>query len=87
MLVRALIADGLSRVRAGDAPGSRAARVGVSRRIGRQDRRRVQRRSLAACDLVVWYTGGVVEAQDPTGAAYGDRRLVVVRHLPPEAAP
>jgi sigma-B regulation protein RsbU (phosphoserine phosphatase) len=36
---------------------------------------RVQRRALQAGDLVVWYTDGVVEAQDPAGAAFGDRRL------------
>ncbi|HSR98139.1 MAG TPA: PP2C family protein-serine/threonine phosphatase, partial [Kofleriaceae bacterium] len=36
---------------------------------------RLQRRLLEAGDLVVWYTDGVVEAQDPAGAAYGDRRL------------
>jgi serine phosphatase RsbU (regulator of sigma subunit) len=36
---------------------------------------RIQRRALAAGDLVVWYTDGVVEAQAPSGAAFGDRRL------------
>jgi serine phosphatase RsbU (regulator of sigma subunit) len=36
---------------------------------------RVQRRPLQAGDLVVWYTDGVVEAQDPTGVPFGDRRL------------
>jgi serine phosphatase RsbU (regulator of sigma subunit) len=36
---------------------------------------RVQRRALQAGDLVVWYTDGVVEAQDPSGATFGDRRL------------
>jgi serine phosphatase RsbU (regulator of sigma subunit) len=36
---------------------------------------RVQRRTLAAGDLVVWYTDGVVEAQDPSGVPFGDRRL------------
>ena len=36
---------------------------------------RVQHRSLQAGDLVVWYTDGVVEAQDPAGAPFGDRRL------------
>jgi len=36
---------------------------------------RLQRRPLHAGDLVVWYTDGVVEAQDPSGAAFGDRRL------------
>jgi serine phosphatase RsbU (regulator of sigma subunit) len=42
---------------------------------GRSDPTRVQRRPLEAGDLVVWYTDGVVEAQAPSGAAYGDRRL------------
>lgn len=36
---------------------------------------RVQHRALEAGDLVVWYTDGVVEAQDPAGVAFGDRRL------------
>jgi serine phosphatase RsbU (regulator of sigma subunit) len=36
---------------------------------------RVHRRPLQAGDLVVWYTDGVVEAQDPSGAPFGDRRL------------
>jgi serine phosphatase RsbU (regulator of sigma subunit) len=36
---------------------------------------RVQHRPLEAGDLVVWYTDGVVEAQDPAGTAFGDRRL------------
>lgn len=36
---------------------------------------RVQRRPLQAGDLVVWYTDGVVDAQDPAGTAFGDRRL------------
>jgi len=36
---------------------------------------RIQHRPLQAGDLVVWYTDGVVEAQDPAGAAFGDRRL------------
>jgi serine phosphatase RsbU (regulator of sigma subunit) len=36
---------------------------------------RVQRRALQAGDLVVWYTDGVVDAKDPAGTAFGDRRL------------
>jgi serine phosphatase RsbU (regulator of sigma subunit) len=36
---------------------------------------RVQHRALEAGDLVVWYTDGVVEAQDPAGVPFGDRRL------------
>jgi serine phosphatase RsbU (regulator of sigma subunit) len=71
---------------AGDAPGSpdQASR-GVSLQVlvgrgnplggGMQAAARVQRRALEADDLVVWYTDGVVEAQDPTGAAFGDRKL------------
>src|SRR5262249_43321283 len=36
---------------------------------------RIQRRPLEAGDLVVWYTDGVVEAQDHAGTAFGGRRL------------
>jgi serine phosphatase RsbU (regulator of sigma subunit) len=36
---------------------------------------RVHHRTLQAGDLVVWYTDGVVEAQDPAGVPFGDRRL------------
>jgi serine phosphatase RsbU (regulator of sigma subunit) len=36
---------------------------------------RVQHRALEVGDLVVWYTDGVVEAQDPAGTSFGDRRL------------
>ncbi len=36
---------------------------------------RVVRRSLEPGDLVVCYTDGVVEAKDPAGRPYGDRRL------------
>ncbi|HEX4417574.1 MAG TPA: PP2C family protein-serine/threonine phosphatase [Kofleriaceae bacterium] len=43
--------------------------------IGTPAAPRVHRRPLQAGDLVVWYTDGVVEAQDPAGAAFGDRRL------------
>ncbi|MDB4959433.1 MAG: protein serine/threonine phosphatase [Myxococcales bacterium] len=36
---------------------------------------KVQQRPLRAGDLVVWYTDGVVEAQDAAGEPFGDRRL------------
>ena len=36
---------------------------------------KVVQRSLQPGDLVVWYTDGVVEAPDPRGEAFGDRRL------------
>ncbi len=36
---------------------------------------RVHERPLQAEDLVVWYTDGVIEAQDPAGVPFGDRRL------------
>ncbi len=36
---------------------------------------KVQQRPLRAGDVVVWYTDGVIEAADPTGEPFGDRRL------------
>lgn len=36
---------------------------------------KVQQRPLEAGDLVVWYTDGVIDALDPAGKPYGDRRL------------
>ncbi|HUJ61553.1 MAG TPA: SpoIIE family protein phosphatase [Kofleriaceae bacterium] len=42
---------------------------------GRIPSPRVQHRPLRAGDLVVWYTDGVIDAQDPAGEAFGDRRL------------
>jgi len=36
---------------------------------------RVMHRALEPGDLVVYYTDGVVEAKDPAGRPYGDRRL------------
>jgi serine phosphatase RsbU (regulator of sigma subunit) len=36
---------------------------------------KVTGRPLRAGDLVVWYTDGVIDAQDPAGEPFGDRRL------------
>ncbi len=36
---------------------------------------RTHRHRLGRGDLVVWYTDGVIEAHDPAGAPFGDRRL------------
>ena len=36
---------------------------------------RVLQRPWQAGDLVVWYTDGVIDAKDPAGAPFGDRRL------------
>ncbi len=36
---------------------------------------RVQQRAIQAGDLLVWYTDGVIDAQDPAGTPFGDRRL------------
>ncbi|HEY5948638.1 MAG TPA: SpoIIE family protein phosphatase, partial [Kofleriaceae bacterium] len=36
---------------------------------------KVLQKPLKAGDLVVWYTDGVIEAQDAAGEAFGDRRL------------
>ena len=36
---------------------------------------KVMHKPLRAGDLVVWYTDGVIEAQDPAGEPFGDRRL------------
>ncbi|HEU4732703.1 MAG TPA: PP2C family protein-serine/threonine phosphatase [Kofleriaceae bacterium] len=52
---------------------------------------RVHHRALRDGDLVVWYTDGVVDAQDPSGVPFGDRRLQHLlkrldrRRLTPEA--
>jgi serine phosphatase RsbU (regulator of sigma subunit) len=43
---------------------------------------KVVQRPLQAGDIVVWYTDGVIEAQDPAGEPFGDRRLQrVLRRL------
>jgi sigma-B regulation protein RsbU (phosphoserine phosphatase) len=43
-----------------------------------------QQRALEAGDLVVWYTDGVIEAQDPRGEPFGDRRMQrLLRKLDP----
>jgi serine phosphatase RsbU (regulator of sigma subunit) len=42
---------------------------------GSQTSPKVQHRVLRAGDLLVWYTDGVIEAQDPSGEPFGDRRL------------
>jgi serine phosphatase RsbU (regulator of sigma subunit) len=36
---------------------------------------KVLQKPMRAGDLVVWYTDGVIEAQDPVGEPFGDRRL------------
>ncbi|MEO8551994.1 MAG: PP2C family protein-serine/threonine phosphatase, partial [Kofleriaceae bacterium] len=47
---------------------------------------RVQQRPLRAGDLLVWYTDGVIEAQDPHGEPFGDRRMQrLLRRLDPTA--
>ncbi len=43
-----------------------------------------QQRALEAGDLVVWYTDGVIEAPDPRGEEFGDRRMQrLLRKLDP----
>ncbi len=39
------------------------------------ERFKVLERSLDPGDLVVWYTDGVIDAKDPSGKPFGDRRL------------
>jgi serine phosphatase RsbU (regulator of sigma subunit) len=36
---------------------------------------KVLQKPMRAGDLVIWYTDGVIEAQDPAGEPFGDRRL------------
>lgn len=43
--------------------------------IGAYAAPKVFERAIQAGDLFVWYTDGVIEAQDPAGAPFGDRRL------------
>jgi serine phosphatase RsbU (regulator of sigma subunit) len=68
-----------------DRPIELAALVGRGNPLGTGNpAARPQRRALQAGDLIVWYTDGVVEAQDPGGAAFGDRRLQhLLRKLDP----
>ena len=54
-----------------------SARVGRGNLIGAGTPAppKVVTRTLQPGDLIVWYTDGVVEAQDPAGTPFGDRRL------------
>jgi serine phosphatase RsbU (regulator of sigma subunit) len=36
---------------------------------------KVQQKGIAKGDLLVWYTDGIIDAPDPNGDAFGDRRL------------
>nr|MDQ3368990.1 serine/threonine-protein phosphatase [Myxococcota bacterium] len=68
---------------AAPAPGEAAPKIELHALVGRGNllgvgvptAPRIVQRSLEAGDLVVWYTDGVIEAQDPAGKPYGDRRL------------
>ena len=62
---------------AGEKEIELTALVGRGNPLGSNSRQasKVQQRALRAGDLLVWYTDGVIEAQDPHGEAFGDRRL------------
>jgi serine phosphatase RsbU (regulator of sigma subunit) len=42
---------------------------------GTPERPKIVQRTLQPGDVLVWYTDGVIEANDPAGEAFGDRRL------------
>ena len=65
-------------------PGELQALVGRGNPLGAGSAAspKVTARPLRAGDLVVWYTDGVVDAHDPAGQPFGDRRLQrMLRHL------
>ncbi|MGN6110831.1 MAG: SpoIIE family protein phosphatase [Kofleriaceae bacterium] len=88
----------LCRTSPGDVGEAGAARVELHALVGRGNPLgsgagtaavpRVVERILEAGDLVVCYTDGVTEAQDPAGVAFGDRRFQhLLRRMSPRLAP
>jgi len=73
----------LVRPHAGDTPAIPRIDIELQALVGRGNplggnssaAPKVLQKSLRAGDLVVWYTDGVIEAQDPAGEPFGDRRL------------